>query len=592
MNQIPRKNIRISPALVTSKINQLDEFVLSPGVIDSAPDDPPAPAAANQILQPGDIPILMESQMSRGVRRISPAVSGVRPVRRPTNVPAPRPVAALPRLPAPPPARVSSDDLIVQLGRFGDIINILPLCLEASRQSGKPQRLMVSREYASILEGVSYVEPVIFDGDFSQLEAGIAAAKRITPNVRVAQVYAGGKVFPRSKDNYQREAWHRLGRLSRYEQLSVIFDRRNPERERALFDQYVAPVVGGPFIVVALNGVSFDFPARDRVIAALKKEFTGTAIIDIADITAARIFDILGILDLAHCLVACDSSIQHLAQASSVPVIAYRVNDSWLASSRRANHVLNRRYSDVDTAELIVAVKSCAPKTGASLIHVTPPSLMDIRDIGGDGVRREELAAESWDNEFKEYPGYLRVQIDGAKMSRSSDDLGDDRPAPYILDVLEVALKATKNLDDMILYTNSDVGVTPGTLTKIRRLCAAKGAFFGYRFSHQKADASLTYDQNVAGYWDGGLDIFGFTRRWLLTHGAKLPDMLLGRTGWDLVYRDVIKKTGGGELYGCIWHQAHESWWKKNMDSAGNRHNVEKLKKYLSENDTTRPYDR
>lgn len=45
---------------------------------------------------------------------------------------------------------------------FGDITSLLPILHEDSKSGFMPS-LMVAKKYASILDGVSYVNPVIFD---------------------------------------------------------------------------------------------------------------------------------------------------------------------------------------------------------------------------------------------------------------------------------------------------------------------------------------------------------------------------------------------------------------------------------------------
>lgn len=607
MQPIPRKEPKISKQLGSFKGSKLsDELVLAPGeVLDlSDPDEAPAelivPDPSQDVIPVAQVPRAVAANSNP--RRISPLISGKKmtPVRNreiatvSANRPAatqsqqppvqrPTPPGPAPRIPARP---IDGTEVIVQLGRVGDILNILPICHEVHRTTGRRARLMIAKEFRPVLDGCSYVEPIVFDGHYGELEKAIGQAKRLTPNVRTSQVYCPGKEFPRKHESYQRDAWARIGCGHRFEQLSLIFDRRSEVREAALIDRWTT--VGKPFIAVALDAISVPFPHKQRVIEGLLKSFPEFQILDLSQVKADRFYDMLGLIDSSRVLVACDSAIQHLAQASSTPVVAFRCNDPWRASVRRANHILNRRYSDVDMNEVTAAIKTTFLKPG-KISHVYP-----LRENDAEEQSRNARATESWDQELNQVEGaYVREGVSLAALARNSTKVGDPVATPYVLDLIERAMGKTSQLDDIVLFTNGDIGLTPGTQVKLRTLLVAKGAVFGYRFNHPKGVVfPPSYAGNVSGYWDGGLDLFAFTRRWLLTHGAKLPDLLIGRTGWDLVYRDVIKKTGGGELYGCIWHEAHTSWWKGNMDTAGNQYNLERLKKYHNENDITRPYDR
>ena len=64
----------------------------------------------------------------------------------------------------------------IQLGRYGDILNLLPLLHKDSLAGVKP-KLMVAAEYAPLLDGVSYVEPVIYPGPHYEIIKAVEYAK-------------------------------------------------------------------------------------------------------------------------------------------------------------------------------------------------------------------------------------------------------------------------------------------------------------------------------------------------------------------------------------------------------------------------------
>ena len=79
-------------------------------------------------------------------------------------------------------------NLYVQLGRAGDILNILPLLWDDYRKASEKPGLMVAAEFAPLLEGVSYVEPVIWKGPHFEIAKAVAHAKTLCPNVVCTQV--------------------------------------------------------------------------------------------------------------------------------------------------------------------------------------------------------------------------------------------------------------------------------------------------------------------------------------------------------------------------------------------------------------------
>lgn len=600
MSDSPRKPVRKT----STRDLTLDEMAVAPGETFDLPDPTASPAKpmaetaeatglplpeaaqmAQQVFSP-DGRLKSVVQDARPPRRISPLISGkkVAQVQKVAQaVPLTRPTVSVSRQSAARPGpRVEPGELIVQLGRFGDIINILPIAYDRWRATGRKTPIMVAREFSSVLDGVNYVRPIIFEGGYEELQLATVQAKKLDPQAKVAQVWDGKNVFPKDRDNYQRDSWHKLGYSPRWDQLPLVFDNRDEKREAEL----AAKIDWSkPVILLSLRAASVPFPHADRVKAAIEKEFAATYnLVDLSAVTATRIYDLLGLFDRAHVLVTCDTATLHLSEASPVPVIAFRNSNFWLGSARRANNVLNRRYSDIDMTEVVDVIKRLTPKEEPTIVKVSPLPTSD------DERARCIKPENTWPIVFSNVFSY---GVSGSMLPRSSTVIGDERASVYVRDMLEFGLQKTKNLQDIVIFANSDIGLTSDAAFRIKQFCAAKNAVFAYRFTHEKIDPSgVGAFANRCGFLDGGLDLFAFTRRWLLVHGGKLPDMLVGRTDWDLVYRDVIKKTGGGELYGCIWHEKHSSWWKQNPQTPGNVHNTELLKKYRLENDITRPYDR
>lgn len=86
---------------------------------------------------------------------------------------------------------------IVMLGRYGDILNCLPIAKAVADRYGKPH-FFVAREFASVLDGVSYVIPEVLDIPYDHLKDALKVAHSKCAYVMNAQVYGQGFNLPRS----------------------------------------------------------------------------------------------------------------------------------------------------------------------------------------------------------------------------------------------------------------------------------------------------------------------------------------------------------------------------------------------------------
>lgn len=468
--------------------------------------------------------------------------------------------------------------VLVQLGRFGDILNILPAVYEAHR-NGRRVKMVVAEEFAHLLAGVSYCEPVVFNGDYSDLDDAVRFASRLEGPTVVSQIYGRQLDHRRITESYMRDSWEKAGVGDRWEQLPLLIDRRDPAREKALVD---AVDWSKPVVLVNFEGRSSPFANSERVLARVREQMPEASFVNIP--RAHYFFDLLGLFDRAHALLTVDTGTLHLAQASAIPTVALVNPRPWYGSLRRANHLLHRTYREADPEEIVEALRRTM-RPLQKLVHLYPEW-----DMSPEDRQRNLTAAASWRSEYGSRWKTIPVPYQGLLPRNSGTELGDSHPVPFVRDVLELGLKQTKRADDVLVISNSDVGFAPGLTERIRRLVLAKGSAYCYRFDHPKVSSSMTYHETVSGGLCGGLDLFAFTRRWVDQNFSKLPDMVFGRTMWDLVYRDLVKRTGGGELYGGCWHQDHQSFWKQAPENPGNTHNIRIADLWKESHDTTRPF--
>lgn len=235
---------------------------------------------------------------------------------------------------------------IVELGRYGDIVNILPIAKHISEVYGKPH-FMVSREFASILEGVSYVEPYIVDLDNSQLNEAMAIARKEFKYVIQTQIWGKNYFQEKLCRSYNEESWRMGGFWSEFNNEGWIpeFDRRDDTRESALLKKL--SVTGKPLLLVnATSSVSSPFPHGTVLLNAIRAVFDTCEIINLAELQATRIYDVLGLMDAAECLVSIDSAQLHLAAATIVPTVAIVNSHPWSGTIPRCNCVARIKYDE------------------------------------------------------------------------------------------------------------------------------------------------------------------------------------------------------------------------------------------------------
>ena len=121
---------------------------------------------------------------------------------------------------------------MIVLGRYGDILNCLPIAYAYSKR-GTNLRWLVSHEYASILDGVSYVDPVIWQASQDTLPQAIRFAQHGSKRVLVAQAWKNPDQRHKT-ESFAKEQWRLAWMLDQYGKYPLVFDRRSRIREREL----------------------------------------------------------------------------------------------------------------------------------------------------------------------------------------------------------------------------------------------------------------------------------------------------------------------------------------------------------------------
>lgn len=479
--------------------------------------------------------------------------------------------------------------LFCQLGRAGDVLNALPLAKRYFDQTGVKPYFQTATAYASILDGVSYVEPVIYPGEFTSGILALYQARQLTSDVRVCQIYGFGLNPPQDCTSFARQSWVSAGADVPWGLLPLVIDQRNDDREVQLAYDWIVPALGRKVVLVALNGQSSPFPYRGLVMQCLKDRLGDEFhVIDLCQIKAERFYDLLGLFDVAHCLVTVDTGHLHLAHASKVPVVSFVTRDPspWHGSPWRPNHVGRYYYDEVrDKMDDILddIVTANAPFCRPQIIHTWSDWREGEPDI--ELRKRAHVAQSSWLPEYA--TGYwIPAEHLRTPTTRTGKDIGDPHPIAYAKDTIENGIKLATKDSDIICLTNADIGFSPGLTGHILEVVARKGAAFSHRRDFDKIDVPFLSESQVRkGRWYPGSDLFCFTVGWWKAHKAEYPDYLLGREFWDEALRQLIKYHGGGDLQACAWHCWHESFWCGDLRDKlpGNIHNKKLILEWFKE---------
>lgn len=260
----------------------------------------------------------------------------------------------------------SEASCIVQLGRFGDLLLLFPAFKLLGHRTGLKPVVMVSHEYASVFDGISYAFPWVVPLRWWQ---DSAKAKQLAlkqyRNVIVPQywndlsdhkeeTHKNGKIFFKAHGkmwlvegesaDYGTAMWNRLG-FTRAQMLANLLeiDRRSTQREEELLKRYYRP--GKPMILYNFKGYCSPFAYVPEMMRLVQNYRSRVNFVDLGKIQAQRIYDLLGLYDMAAGLITIDTATCHLAPASQVPTLWLTV-DGTGTSVPRGNVAMHCKYSE------------------------------------------------------------------------------------------------------------------------------------------------------------------------------------------------------------------------------------------------------
>lgn len=242
-----------------------------------------------------------------------------------------------------------NDVCMVELGRLGDIINILPIANHIFKTRVKPH-IMISQEFLPIFDGISYATPYPVPFPFHDLAQGLRLAKAKFGNVIQCQIYGGAPFKPEMlTSNFSKESWRLAGYLNEYHNpdWKLTFDGRDKSREQIIARKMFRNRL--PKVITNLTqAVSAPLPIGQAILADLTRRLhMRCEVIDIGRIRFPYFYDMLGLLDAASLFITIDTATLHMAAASDVPMIAL-VRDGWVGAEPRVNCLKKFTYSEVN----------------------------------------------------------------------------------------------------------------------------------------------------------------------------------------------------------------------------------------------------
>lgn len=481
---------------------------------------------------------------------------------------------------------VSHPAVFVMLGRYGDICNVLPM-LKAEADAGRRPTLVVSKDFADILDGVSYVDRIVWEGAYDQLPDALRWLKKSKgiPSPVVCQFHRHPFDKARLTSSYQTECWRLAGRLKDFAKRGpLVFDRRDSAREDKLVCQIPAQTWNFPVVLIALESVSSPFKEQAALWKVLR-EIKGATCIDLSDIKAERIYDLISVYEKSACLVSVDTVHLHLSRGCDIRTVAI-LNDGWRGSVPNSNVTAAFRYSQVTPEVVVKAVNDALTSPLISVRELAQivekgqqiygTKIFHAVDVFGSDTRHKAAQA-SWPTAYAE--GITPVHVSGYPRDAHSE-LGDPRRLPFLKDILWAAIPqdSAGAGDEIVMFTNSDIGLKAGTAATV----------LAHVSKHHAAAMRRT---ESSGHGHPGRDLFAFTIDWLHEYWDQIPDFVIGAPVFDLGLVAMIRKFHGLPALtlknlsedmppadmpvGFALHLSHDPEWQvDNMDSVPSvRHN-------------------
>jgi Nucleotide-diphospho-sugar transferase len=179
---------------------------------------------------------------------------------------------------------------------------------------------------------------------------------------------------------------------------------------------------------------------------------------------------------------------------------------------------------------------------------------------------RVKNALLSW----KSRTDIVDLPVTDSDLSRNIDGL------PFLKDLLDFAYNKCENDKDIILYTNSDIGIVNDNIY------FPQPCFFSVRKNVEEIKQYSQKDLKVVKYENSvNCDVFGFSKKWYKENRDKIPDFLIGSPTWDLA---MICLLNGERINNTFFHVDHSSKWQEEGYVYKHQRNRDLFLRFCNEN--------
>lgn len=472
------------------------------------------------------------------------------------------------------PRKTNEQVCVVQLGRVGDILNILPIVRRLSEEYwGDAIPVFVHESMVHVLDRISYAKAIPVKSDMNDPDLVERECRKKYEKVYVPQLFSK-KGLEITGPSFNIAHYKKCGFEGLFPVSVVEVDNRSFDDE----DNWFSSVrkTEKPLVCYNLEGQSSPFPHQEMVLDALQSLGDDVELLDLNANKTQCITDQLIALDQCAAVVTIDTATLHLAMASSCPIMAYLSNTDnkdWYGTIPMRPLRWKCRYRDAGKSvrSLKAAIRKCVKEwcePQGEILHAVSKRPTDLERV---------LKAErTWG---VLYSKGLMLPAHTWFWPRSTDrTMGDPRVLPYLRDPLITAIAQSKP-DDIILFTNDDLAFDERTLQYVR-----------WKLKHvplvtaSRLDVSdLNYRRLGAKHC--GRDLFAAKASWVKKHLQEIPDFVAGASEWDLVLAALARKLAclesdiNGITFNCgltelpvglLWHQSHEKTWnhEENVNTA------------------------
>lgn len=449
------------------------------------------------------------------------------------------------------------------LGRSGDILNALPIAYHIFQTTAEKPFFMSSKEYASLLDGCSYLTPLVFNGPFEDIKRAYSQLEGKYDQILVPQVYGRDWECQKIHDSFCKDGWQNSGLIDLFGKVPLVFDRRDSKREAFLKARWIK----SPTILLNFSGQSSPFPQGEIIRRELEMSWGLMCnIVDLSKIRAHKLYDLLGLYDAADILITSDTATLHLAQGSNIPSIQFIVDrpTMWHGSTPKGNCIFSCRYEE-SVKNLPAIMGMIASQIGNDNLQRIVHAYSSFQGNQHDKVRNQ-WARVTWENAYKK-GGWIPMPTPDEALTRTFECNG--KRLPYLKDIIDASF-CTGTMNDWICLTNTDTCFAAELHDKLQVAMNAGSMLYGFRRDFSYVNRVMTESQVQQGVPYPGNDLFFFPKSWWASVRKSFPDVLIGREAWDACMRELLIQHGAHPLHDSIYHQSHQSVWEQR----GNRYSI------------------